>query len=118
LNPTEGWGPAPPYLIYRKLTEIAQPSPSGLMVLVEVTATSIDTAEFSWVFGAWNGTGPWWSFPADRHGGRGALSYADGHAGLQKWKAAKEKRPQPDPVRPGGDTADMMVMLEGRPRSP
>jgi prepilin-type processing-associated H-X9-DG protein len=118
LNPLEGWVPAPPYLLCRKLTEIPQPSPSALMVMIEVTARSIDTADFSWLFGAWNGTGPWWSFPADRHNSRGSMGYADGHAGLVKWKAAKENRPQPDSVRRGGDTADMMIMLEGRPRSP
>jgi len=118
LNPLEGWGPAPPYLLYRKLTEIPQPSPSVLMVMIEVTARSIDSAEYSWPFGAWNGSGPWWSLPADRHGRRGTMGYADGHAGLIRWKTTKENRPQPDAVRPGGDTEDMMVMLEGRPRSP
>jgi prepilin-type N-terminal cleavage/methylation domain-containing protein/prepilin-type processing-associated H-X9-DG protein len=118
LNPLEGWGPAPPYLIYRKLTEIPQPGPSALMVMIEVTARSIDTAEYGWVFGAWNGSGPGWSLPADRHNSRGSMGYADGHAALVKWKAAKENRPQPDSVRPGADREDMMVMLAGRPRSP
>ncbi len=88
------------------------------MVMIEVTARSIDSAEYSWPFGAWNGSGPWWSLPADRHGRRGTMGYADGHACLIRWKTTKENRPQPDAVRPGGDKEDMMVMLEGRPRSP
>ena len=118
LNPLEGWVEAGQYRLYRKLTAIPQPNPSGLMVMIEVTAKSIDTAEYSWIFGAWSGSGYWWSFPADRHGLRGSIGYADGHAALLKWRAAKENRPQPDSVRRGDDTADMMVMLEGRPRSP
>jgi prepilin-type processing-associated H-X9-DG protein len=118
LNPQEGWVAAGKYGLYRKLTAIPQPKPSGLMVMIEVTARSIDTAEYSWIFGAWNGGGSWWSFPADRHRQRGSMGYADGHVALLKWKAVKENRPQPDSVRRGDDTADMMVMLEGRPRSP
>jgi len=117
LNPLEGWVPAGRYGLYQKLTDIPQPSPSALMVMIEVTARSIDSAEYSWIFGEWDGSGSWWSLPADRHNLRGSIGYADGHAALVKWRTAKENRLQPEPVRPGADTEDMMVMNEGRPRS-
>jgi prepilin-type processing-associated H-X9-DG protein len=118
LNPLSGWGPAPPYQLYTKLAQIRQPAPSGLMVMIEATARSITFAGYDWWFGAWNGRGPWGTLPSDRHNHKGSISYADGHASLVKWKSAKENRPDPDPVRIGADTEDMMVMLEGRPRNP
>ena len=118
LNPLESWGPAPPYLLYKRLSEVPQPGRSDLMVMIEVTAKSIDVAGYGWEFGQWNGNGPWGNLPSDRHNRRGTLGYADGHAGPVKWKAAKENRPYGDAVRAGADTEDMMVMMQGRPRSP
>lgn len=117
LNPLSGWGPAPPYILCIKLTDIPRPSPSGLMVMIEANASSITCAGYDWWFGAWNGSGPWGTLPSDRHQLKGCISYADGHASLIKWKAAKENRPPGDPVRGRADIEDMLVMLEGRPRS-
>ncbi len=118
LNPLADWGPAPPYMLYTKLSAIPRPAPAGLMVFIEATARSIDLAGYGWWFGQWNGNAPWGTLPADRHSLQGTISYADGHAKLVKWKAPKENRTPGDSVRSGPDTQDMMVMLEGRPRNP
>lgn len=112
LNPLGGWMPVPPYLLYRKLSAVSQPGPAELMVMVETTANSIQAAEYVWLLSGWG------SLPADRHNRAGTIGYADGHASLLKWKAVKENRQSGDPVRAGADTADMTVMLRGRPRSP
>ena len=118
LNPQCSWVQTPPYLLYTKLTEIPQPAPSGLMVMIEASAQSIDTAGYMWLFGAWEGSGIWGTLPSDRHRSKGSISYADGHASLMKWKGVKENRQGGDLVRSGADVEDMMAMLEGRPRSP
>jgi prepilin-type N-terminal cleavage/methylation domain-containing protein/prepilin-type processing-associated H-X9-DG protein len=117
LNPLQGWIPVPPYMLYTKLTEIPQPGPAELMVVIEATARSIDVGGYGWVFGVWAGGGNWGNLPADRHSLQGTFGYADGHVRLAKWKAPKENRPGGDVVLAGPDTEDMMVMLAGRPRN-
>ena len=113
LNPLSGWMAGPPYLLYQKLSTIPQPGPAELMVMIEATAQSIQAAEYVWLV-----SGSWGSLPADRHNRAGTMGYADGHAGLVKWRVVKENRPSGDPVRAGADTTDMALMLRGRPRSP
>jgi prepilin-type N-terminal cleavage/methylation domain-containing protein len=111
LNSLAGWIPVPPYLLYQKLSAVPLPDPAELMVMIEATASSIQAAEYVWLMSNWG------SLPADRHHRAGTTGYADGHASLTKWQAAKENRPPGDAVRSGADTADMTVMLQGRPRS-
>ena len=74
---------------FQKFTEIRQPSPSGLFVL-------IDTQEYDiWdgTFGIFSPDGYWSDYwldlPADRHRQGANLSFADGHVEHWRWKAPK-----------------------------
>ncbi len=71
LNPLNGWTDGPPYLIYRKLSRIPLPSPSGLQVFIEEQERSIGAGDFFWL--AQDG-GTWGGLPADRHGQGGVVS--------------------------------------------
>lgn len=113
LNPLNGWTDATPYLIYRKLSRIPLPSPSGLQVFIEEQERSIEAGDFFWL-PADGGT--WGGIPADRHGQGGVLSLADGHAELRRWRWPKQNRPAFDKVRNKADLEDYKFMILGRPR--
>jgi prepilin-type processing-associated H-X9-DG protein len=66
---------------YGKLDDIVDPAPSGLAVLLDEDADSINDGVFA--FGMVSER--WIDWPGTRHEGGGTLSYADGHAELRHW---------------------------------
>ncbi|MFO1475204.1 MAG: prepilin-type N-terminal cleavage/methylation domain-containing protein [Verrucomicrobiota bacterium] len=70
------------YRIYRKITDIVQPTPTDAWVLIEEHADSLNDG-FFWV-NMFN-TNKWGDIPASYHGRSGALAFADGHAEIHKW---------------------------------
>jgi prepilin-type processing-associated H-X9-DG protein len=87
------WGD--PYYLWtpswEKYTQVVQPPPSSLFVLIDENAGTIQDAEF--------GNPPvgstvweqniWWDMPSDRHGQGANLSFADGHVEHWKWLVPK-----------------------------
>ncbi len=84
---------ASPYRIAFKFHEMVDPSPAGTFVFLDERADTIDNGFFackpsgsvSDVVQA--GQVRWWEIPANYHGNAGALSFADGHAEMRRWKA-------------------------------
>jgi prepilin-type processing-associated H-X9-DG protein len=74
---------------YRKFTEITQPSPANLFVLIDTQEQDIWDA----TFGIFSPDSPWsvyWlDLPADRHSRGANLSFADGHVEHWHWLAPK-----------------------------
>ena len=113
LNPLSGWGPDAPFLLYENLTQIPKPSPTELIVFIDVNEASIDSGDFGWNN---KGKPQWGSVPADRHGQQAGVSFADGHVTTFKWKWPKKNRNYGDSIRNAFDRQDFARMWEGRPR--
>jgi prepilin-type N-terminal cleavage/methylation domain-containing protein/prepilin-type processing-associated H-X9-DG protein len=74
---------------FQKFTEITQPPPSGLFVLIDTQEEDIWDATFG-IFSSdsiW--AGYWLDLPADRHRQGANLTFADGHVEHWTWKAPK-----------------------------
>ncbi|HWF20247.1 MAG TPA: prepilin-type N-terminal cleavage/methylation domain-containing protein [Verrucomicrobiae bacterium] len=76
-----------------KFTSVVNPGPSDASFFIDEqagstpTTTSIDDGYFAV---SYNAIGPTWqNVPASRHGNHGQISFADGHAGVMKWRGAK-----------------------------
>ena len=113
LNPLVGWVDTYPYLLYRKASRLP-PSPSSVQVFIDEQERSIAAGDFLWFVNEI--TGKWGGIPADRHGQGGAVSHADGHAELRRWRSPKRNRPAQDTVRNKADLEDFKFMTFGRPR--
>jgi prepilin-type N-terminal cleavage/methylation domain-containing protein/prepilin-type processing-associated H-X9-DG protein len=75
---------------YAKFTEIREPTPTGLLVFVEVHEDEIIDTQFGIpVEENWWSQGYWWDLPANRHDQGCNLSFADGHVEHWRWKAPK-----------------------------
>ncbi len=74
---------------YRKFTEIIQPPPGNLFVLIDTQEQDIYDA----TFGIFSPDSPWADFwldlAADRHAQGANLSFADGHVEHWKWQSPK-----------------------------
>jgi prepilin-type N-terminal cleavage/methylation domain-containing protein len=79
----EGWSPSPPWRIYGKLSDITQPQPANLWVLIDENPDSVNDAAF-----AVRMTPPsaiWQDGPATTHAGACGFTFSDGHAEIHKW---------------------------------
>jgi prepilin-type N-terminal cleavage/methylation domain-containing protein/prepilin-type processing-associated H-X9-DG protein len=75
---------------YSKSTEFKNPTPTGLLVFIEVHEDEILDTEFGIpVETYWWDQGYWWDMPANRHNQGCNLSFADGHVEHWKWKVPK-----------------------------
>ena len=97
---------------YMKFSEIAQPSPSGLFVLIDEQEDAIWDA----TFGYWPLNSPWSDYwldlPADRHSQGANLSFADGHAEHWKWKAPKILYDFAEPAYNADDLVDLQRLQQ------
>ena len=91
----------PPCFIYRKLSDIKRPPPSGLWVFVDEHPDSINDG---WLTDSWPGGGGWGDLPASYHAAACGIGFADGHAEIHKWrdKATLEPVTKKSKPRVGG----------------
>ena len=68
--------------IYKKQTEITQPGPSDLWVLMDENPDTINDA---YLVCDPSSTTSWEDIPASYHGNAGGIVFADGHAESRKW---------------------------------
>ena len=74
---------------YHKFTEITQPPPSNLFVLIDTQEDDIYDSTFG-IFSPGSYWANYWiDLPADRHSRGANLSFADGHVEYWHWKAPK-----------------------------
>jgi prepilin-type N-terminal cleavage/methylation domain-containing protein/prepilin-type processing-associated H-X9-DG protein len=75
---------------YAKSTEIKDPTPTGLLVFIDVHEDEIMDTEFGIpVDTFWWDQGYWFDVPANRHNQGCNFSFADGHVEHWKWKVPK-----------------------------
>jgi prepilin-type N-terminal cleavage/methylation domain-containing protein len=94
MNPIKSWnavkgysGSAIELRDYRKQSDMnGMPGPSMLWVLIDENPNSINDG---WFASDPNQPNKWVDIPATYHGNAGAISFADSHAEIKKWKDAK-----------------------------
>jgi prepilin-type N-terminal cleavage/methylation domain-containing protein/prepilin-type processing-associated H-X9-DG protein len=76
---------------YSKFTQIKNPTPTGLIVFLDVNEDEIIDTEFGLPVEVddWYAYGYWWDIPGNRHNQGCNLSFADGHVEHWKWKVPK-----------------------------
>lgn len=77
-----------PYIpAWTKFTEVRQPAPCNLFVLIDENSDTEEDAEFGSppVGSPYFYPNQWWDMPSDRHNQAGNLSFADGHVEHWKW---------------------------------
>lgn len=79
MNPQNAWGGG---RVYRRATDIVDPSPAMCWVLIDENPWSINDG---WFVCDPNQPGTWVDVPATYHNNAGGLSFADGHAEIRKW---------------------------------
>ena len=73
------------YLIFRKTTQILNPSPSMAWVLIDEREDSINDGLFQTNLKDRGAQAHIVDYPASYHNGAAGLSFADGHAEIKKW---------------------------------
>jgi prepilin-type N-terminal cleavage/methylation domain-containing protein/prepilin-type processing-associated H-X9-DG protein len=89
------------YIIFRKTSQILNPSPSMAWVLIDEREDSINDGLFQTNLKDRDAKARIVDYPASYHNGAGGLSFADGHAEIKKWV---DPRTTPT-IKKGGDLA-------------
>ena len=88
-SPRGQWLPNPPYRVYIKETQLSDPPPALLWIMIDEHPDSINDG-----FYLNNPNGPvWGDLPASYHNGAAGLSFGDGHSEIHKWVVFRTKRP-------------------------
>ena len=77
------YGAGKNYKLFYRQAAIANPDPSSAWVFIDEHADSINDGFFRVQM---DPTSAWKDVPASYHGASGALSFADGHAEIKKWR--------------------------------
>jgi len=93
------WRGSPQGSVFRKLGDIANPSPSKAFVFIDEREDSINDGYFTVDMTGFGGNGSELriiDYPASYHAQSGSLSFADGHVEFHKWVDARTM----PPIRP------------------
>jgi len=81
-----GWAPSPPWRIYAKTSDMLDPQPSNLWVIIDENPDSVNDGAFAVSMDpSWPAT-LWQDGPANYHCGGCGFSFADGHSEIKKWR--------------------------------
>ena len=95
-------GGGTPYRVYGKESDVIDPGPSQLWVLIDEDQWSINDAAFAVSIGQ----PKWVDWVGTYHNNAAGLAFADGHSEIHKWKDAKTRVPI---VGGRGNTAQVSV---------
>jgi prepilin-type N-terminal cleavage/methylation domain-containing protein/prepilin-type processing-associated H-X9-DG protein len=79
------------YKVYQKLSDIVEPGPASLYVLLDEHPDSINAGGFANQMVESEGAARIIDYPASYHNGAAGISFADGHAEIRKWVDARTK---------------------------
>jgi prepilin-type N-terminal cleavage/methylation domain-containing protein/prepilin-type processing-associated H-X9-DG protein len=79
------WLPPTTYRTYLKESEMTDPKPSDLWVLIDEDVDSINDGSFAVQMPSSANATEWIDFPAKAHGNACGFSFADGHSEIHKW---------------------------------
>jgi prepilin-type N-terminal cleavage/methylation domain-containing protein/prepilin-type processing-associated H-X9-DG protein len=89
FNSTDVAGFGSGFKIYRKMSDLIDPSPSQTWVFLDEREDSMNDGEMVVGMDGYPDKPQLWKivdYPASYHGGAGGLSFADGHSEIKKWK--------------------------------
>lgn len=92
------------YRTYQKLSDITDPSPAMMYVLLDEHPDSINAGGFANMMVESDGGIRIIDFPGSYHNGAGGISFADGHAEIRKWV---DPRTRPKPTYTGTMTLNV-----------
>jgi prepilin-type N-terminal cleavage/methylation domain-containing protein/prepilin-type processing-associated H-X9-DG protein len=84
------------FKVYLKASELADPGPANVWLLMDMREDSIDWGNFATDMRGWPDRPDLQSFydlPASYHGQAGGLSFADGHAEIRRWRDSRTMPP-------------------------
>ena len=82
---SEHWD-SPPWRIFIKSSDMVNPRPSSLWVMIDENPDSINDAAFAVKMDYQGRVAVWQDGPATYHGGACGFTFADGHSEIKKWK--------------------------------
>jgi prepilin-type N-terminal cleavage/methylation domain-containing protein/prepilin-type processing-associated H-X9-DG protein len=82
---TASWLTHPPYRVYAKLSEITEPTPAQLWVLVDEHPDSINNGGMAVQCTGRGANARIIDYPASFHNGACGFSFADGHSEIKRW---------------------------------
>jgi prepilin-type N-terminal cleavage/methylation domain-containing protein/prepilin-type processing-associated H-X9-DG protein len=88
-----GWLPSPKYKIYTKSSDMSNPGPSQLYVLLDEHPDSINAGGFANQMVASPDSARIIDYPASYHNRAGGISFADGHTEIKKWNDERTVEP-------------------------
>ncbi len=80
-----GWSTAPPWTIYKKASDLINPIPARLWLMLDENPDSINDASFAVDMSYQGANAAWVSGPSMLHNGGCSFSFADGHGELKAW---------------------------------
>lgn len=86
-NKPQSWLPAPPYRNFIKESELRDPGPADLWLLIDEHPDSINDGSFAVHMPTGSYDSKWIDVPAKTHGNSCGFSFADGHSEIHKWLA-------------------------------
>jgi len=87
------WIGVPPYRVYKKITDITEPSPSQFWMLLDEHPDTINNGDMAIKCDARGANTQFVDYPASYHNGACGLSFADGHAEIKMWTDSRTKLP-------------------------
>ncbi len=87
------WLPQPPFKVFSRQSEIIDPPPSELWILMDEHPDSINAGGFGNRMVTSGAKTRIVDFPASYHNGAGGIAFADGHAEIHEWQDPRTKPP-------------------------
>ena len=92
-RPVDSWVQTPPYLIYVKESQMANPGPSDIWVFVDENPDGINDGCFGVNMAASAAATEWVDYPAIYHNNASGFAFADGHSEIHRWRNPGQMAP-------------------------
>jgi prepilin-type processing-associated H-X9-DG protein len=93
LNASRPWLGTPQYRKYVRQSDLTDPPPSMMWVMVDEHPDSINNSDMAVKCDARGPAAQFIDYPASYHNGACGFSFADGHAEIRKWIDARTRIP-------------------------
>jgi prepilin-type processing-associated H-X9-DG protein len=110
ISPRGQWLPNPPYKVFIKESQLSDPPPSLLWLMIDEHPDSINDGGFAVQMPANDTSTQWIDYPANYHNNACGVSFVDGHSEIRKWL-----RPQAIPRPTYGRGLVGQVAVRGNP---